>query len=118
MVDIGEMLKEIARLHPTFTLKIGQANGSLVAEMRIANHKPATAMGTNLAAILSQAHGGAVRNLADKLLAESRLSEAVFDNAVADLEGGGGCLCRKSEDDDDESYEDDDYQDDEEDEDN
>lgn len=95
MVDIGEILKEIARLHPTFTLKIGQANGSLVAEMRIANHKPATAMGTNLVAVLNQAHGGAVRNLADRLLAESRLSEAVFDNAVASLEGGTcGCSCQ------------------------
>lgn len=96
MVDIGEILKEIARLHPTFTLKIGQANGSLVAEMRIANHKSATTMGTNLISILNQVHGLAVKNLADSLLAESRLSEAVFDNKVTELEsdcGGCGCSC-------------------------
>lgn len=94
MVDIGEILREIMRLHPSFSLKIGQANGSIVAEMRIANHKPAVAMGANLVAVLNQVHSGAVRNLADRLLAESRLSEAVFDNEVAKLEGdGGGCGC-------------------------
>jgi gamma-glutamyl:cysteine ligase YbdK (ATP-grasp superfamily) len=111
MVDIGDIMKEIMRLHPNFSLKIGQANGSIMAEMRIADHKPALAMGNNLVAVLNQAHGEAVRNLADRLLAESRLSEAIFDNRVSALEEGNkGCCCTgcsgcQNEDDDDEYYE-------------
>lgn len=108
MVDIGDILRKIQQLHPEFSLKIGQAKGSIVAEMRIANQKPATAMGANLAAVLYQVHSGAVKNLADKLLAESRMSEAVFDNAVAKLESdSGGCCCCtgcRPNDDDDEYY--------------
>jgi len=113
MVDIGDILREMLRLHPEFSLKIGKNGGTLVAEMRIAGHKAGTAMGDNLVTVLNQAHGGAVRNIAERLLAESRLSEAVFDNAVTKLEGGdedpccgcSGCQAADDEDDDGEYYE-------------
>jgi hypothetical protein len=106
MVNIGDILKEMARLHPEFSLKIGRKDGTFMAEMRIANQKPATAMGDNLVVVLNQAHGGAVRNIADRLLAESRLSEAVFDNAVAELEGNSGpcCGCGGCRDNEDDEY--------------
>lgn len=104
MVQIGEILKEMLRLHPEFSLKIGQKDGQLVAEMRIAGHKPALAMGTNLVLVLNQAHGEAVRKVAERLLAESRLSDAVFDNAINRLEGGDPCCgcsgCGQADDDD------------------
>jgi hypothetical protein len=103
MVDIGEVLKKMLRLHPEFSLKIGQNSGNLVVEMRIAGHKPALVMGDNLVLVLNQVHGEAVRNIADRLLAESRLSDAVFDNAVAKLEEGEDpcnrcCGCNDSND--------------------
>lgn len=107
MVNIDEILKDMLRLHPEFSLKIGQKTGALVAEMRIANHKPATAMGSNLVLVLNQAHGQAVRNISDRLLAESRLSDAVFDNAVSKLEDPCCCCCgcdTKDEDENDEYY--------------
>jgi hypothetical protein len=108
MVDIGEILRDILRLHPEFSLKIGQKAGALVVEMRIAGYKPALAMGSNLVLVLNQAHGVAVRNIADRLLAESRLSDAVFDNAVSKLEGDPchccGCDTESDEDEDDDEY--------------
>jgi hypothetical protein len=91
MTDIGDILKGMLRLHPEFSLKVGQSGGKLVAEMRIANHKAATAIGDNLVVVLNGAHGGALRNMADRLLAESRLGEAVFDREVARLEGDDPC---------------------------
>lgn len=97
MVDIGEMLKEIMRLHPDFSLKIGRVNGTLTVEVKVANHKPAVAMGTNLVLTLNQAHGEALTNVAERFLSESRLGEAVFDNAVASMEDGCSgrcCGCR------------------------
>jgi hypothetical protein len=104
MVDIGEILKNMLRLHPEFSLKIGQKAGALVAEMRIANHKPAIAMGSNLVLVLNQVHGEAVRNIADRLLAESRLSDAVFDNAVSKLEDPCHCCCGCNNKDEDDKY--------------
>ncbi len=104
MVQIGEILKEMLKLHPEFSLKIGQKDGQLVAEMRIAGHKPALAMGSNLVLVLNQVHGEAVRKVAERLLAESRLSDAMFDNAINKLEGDDPCCgcsgCRQDEDDD------------------
>jgi len=97
-MDIGESLKGMLQLHPEFSLKIGQKGGILVAEMRIAGHKPGAAMGDDLASVLSRAHGQAVQNIAERLLAESRLNEAIFDNAVAKLEDDGcgrpSCCCQ------------------------
>lgn len=107
MVDVGEMLKEIMRLHPDFSLKIGRVNSTLTVEVKVANHKPAVAMGTNLVLTLNQAHGEALTNVAEKFLSESRLGEAIFDNAVTGMEEGCSgrcCSCRCCDDDDDDEF--------------
>jgi hypothetical protein len=111
MVDIGNILKEMLQLHPEFSLKIGQKGGTLVVEIKIAGYKPGAAMGDNLVVVLNQAHGDAMRKIADRLLAESRLSDAVFDNAIAETEEDGdqhhdccGCCGHNSNNNDDEEY--------------
>ncbi len=110
MVDIGDILREMMALHPEFSLRIGKKDNGFVAEMRIGRHTPAVAMGPNLALILSQVHGESVKKIADRLLAESRLSEAVFDNTIDELEGScGRCACRcgcQDKEEDDDYYED------------
>jgi gamma-glutamyl-gamma-aminobutyrate hydrolase PuuD len=93
MANIGDVIKEMLQLHPEVSLKIGQKSNMLVAEVRIANNKPATIMGTDLAFVVNSAHGEAVRNVADRILSESRLSDAVFDNAVTKEEGDPCCCC-------------------------
>jgi len=93
MSDIGDTLRKIELLHPEFSLKIGRKGGQIVVELAIGRHRPATIMGGDLGAAVGQAHAAAVQNVADDLLAESRLSEAVFDSAVEDTEKGHCCSC-------------------------
>lgn len=109
MKTIEEILGNILLLHPEFGLKIGRKGGIFVAEVKIDGGKSATTMGNDLASTVAQAHAEAVRHIAEKILAESRLSEAVFDRAIEDMEGTpkrccgcSGCCGDENEDEDDE----------------
>ena len=116
MANIGDIIEGMLRLHPEVGLKIGQKGNMLVAEVRIANNKPATMMGNNLASVVNSAHGEAVHNVADGILSESRLSDAVFDNAIAKMEDNPCCSCSgcnpyaiADDDDEDLNYDEEDY---------
>lgn len=116
MKNIEEILGSILLLHPDFSLKIGRKGGVFVVEAKIDGGKPATAMGRDLAPTIAQVHAEAVRLLSEKILGESRLSEAVFDNAIENMEsapkpccGCSGCCSYVEEEDEEEEdyYEDD-----------
>lgn len=93
MNDIGDTLKRIELLHPEFNLKLGRKGNQVVAELSIGGHRPATVIGDDLGTVIGQTHALAVRNIAEDLLAQSRLSEAMFDGAVEDMEGDRCCGC-------------------------
>lgn len=115
-MDIGNVLGNMVSLHPEFSLKIGRQNGVFIAEVRIDGGVPATATGNDPKTVIVQAHAAALKNIMDKVLAESRLSDTAFDSAVEKEEGGccAGC-CGCSNKCSDEDCEDDDFDDDDED---
>ncbi len=116
-MDIGNVLGNMISLHPEFSLKIGRQNGIFIAEVRINGGTPATVTGGDPKLVIVQAHANALKNIVDKVLAESRLSDTAFDSAIEKEERGccGGCCGCSNKYADDNCEEDDDYEDEDED---